>query len=60
MARQVANNLEQLYLVTETLLDLQSLNPEWPGGGSSSLYRKDAFYGFVQRIALTKRRVVTS
>lgn len=44
MARQVANNLEQLYWYGNTLGPAIAQS-EWPGGGSSSLYRKDTFYG---------------
>lgn len=44
MARQVANNIEQLYWYGNTLGPAIAQS-EWPGGGSSSLYRKDTFFG---------------
>lgn len=44
MARQVANNIEQLYWYGNTL-GPSIAQSEWPGGGSSSLYRKDTFFG---------------
>lgn len=46
MARQVANNIEQIYWYGNTLGPAIAQS-EWPGGGSSSLYRKDTLYGLL-------------
>lgn len=46
MARQVANNLEQLYWYGDTTAPAISLE-DWPSGGSASLYRKDTYYGLI-------------